>query len=204
MALMISPDFGVLMEDELPKERLRERLQAAAATAELLCEHGLDFEPTQQDIDICNELAAAFAADPDRLTVAMGHKEISQLPPAVVSEVNAILREFSHAVVQNAVQIRQLVTNKLIMESVHPDARIRLRALEMLGKISDVALFTERSEVTHKHQSNDELKSKLKDKFQNLRRRLVLGQDGVYSPEVPMDGEIIDVDAEMGLHESAA
>jgi hypothetical protein len=204
MTLMISPDFGVPMTDELPKDRLRERLRAAAATTELLADHGLEVEPTQKDIDICNELAASFAADPERLTSAMGHKEISQLPPPVVMQVNAILSEFSHAVVQNAVQIRQLVTNKLIMESVHPDPRIRLRAMEMLGKISDVGLFTERSEVTINHQSNDELKNRLRSKMQKLRQRLVLGRDGIYSPEVPIDGDVIDVDAEMGVHDSAA
>jgi hypothetical protein len=204
MTLMISPDFGVPMTEELPKDRLRERLRAAAATAELLADHGLDIEPSQKDIEICNELAASFAADPERLTTAMGHKELSQLPPPVVTQVNAILSEFSHAVVQNAVQIRQLVTNKLIMESVNPDPRIRLRAMEMLGKISDVGLFTERTEVTINHQSNDELKNRLRNKMQKLRQRLVLGRDGIYSPEVPIDGDVIDVDAEMGVHDSAA
>ena len=41
--------------------------------------------------------------------------------------------------------ISGMVTNKLVLESENPDPRIRMRALELLGKISDVGLFSEKS-----------------------------------------------------------
>jgi hypothetical protein len=88
-----------------------------------------------------------------------------------------------------------MVTNRLIEESQNPDPRIRIRALELLGKHSDVGLFSEKQEVTITHQTTDELKAKLRAKLQRLIRK-----DDVEEAEpIEMGGEIIDVDAELGL-----
>ena len=59
---------------------------------------------------------------------------MSNMTPSTVIEINLLLTEFGQATVKNAIQIRHLVTNKLILETNNPDARVRLRALELLGK----------------------------------------------------------------------
>jgi hypothetical protein len=87
-----------------------------------------------------------------------------------------------------------MVTNRLLEESQNPDPRIRIRALELLGKHSDVGLFTDRSEVTITHQSTDELKARLRSKLQRLIQKPDLATDAV-----EIGGDVIDVDAEMGL-----
>jgi len=96
-------------------------------------------------------------------------------------------------VVKSATQVRHLVTNKLIEETENPDPRIRIRALELLGKISDVGLFAEKSEVTITHQTTDDLKDRLREKLTRL-----------VNPEpveeaIVIDGTSIDVDKELGL-----
>jgi len=68
-------------------------------------------------------------------------------------------------VVQTAKQIRTYVTNKLIVDSTHPDPRIRLKCYEMLGKISDVGLFTDKSEVTMRHRPTEELEQLLRERL---------------------------------------
>ena len=40
--------------------------------------------------------------------------------------------------------------------------------MELLGKISDVGLFAEKSEVTVTHQSTDDLRAKLRSKLEKL------------------------------------
>ena len=70
--------------------------------------------------------------------------------------------------VESATSVRHLITNKLILETENPDAKVRLRALELLGKISDVGLFAEKSEVTITHQSSDDLRAKLRGKLEKL------------------------------------
>ena len=104
-----------------------------------------------------------------------------------------ILTEFGASVVESAVTVRHLVTNKLILETENPDPRVRIRALELLGKISDVGLFSEKSEVTVTHQSTDDLKAKLRRKLEKLVNPV---------EEIVLDGEIIDLDVELGISAS--
>lgn len=81
--------------------------------------------------------------------------------------LRSLLAEYDHEVVETAVQIRQFVTNSLIEEAA-PGNKNRIRALELLGKISEVGLFTERTEITVRHQSADELETKVRDKLARL------------------------------------
>jgi hypothetical protein len=48
------------------------------------------------------------------------------------------------------------------------DARIRMKALELLGKISNVGLFTDRTEITVNNRSTVELEESLRDKIRKL------------------------------------
>jgi hypothetical protein len=167
--MILNADRAVPMTDEVQSVDLRERISAAAATLDLLTGVGYEFDISDDDIAAANDLAKSFAKDPVETSKAATHRRASGLAPATVALVKTILDEFSHEIVESSKAIRNLVINKLIIESENPDARIRIRAIEMLGKMSDVALFTERSEVLITHQSTDDLKSKLKEKLQKLR-----------------------------------
>ena len=76
--------------------------------------------------------------------------------PGTVVHLKAILDEYDKAVIQSAAQLRVYVTNRLIADSAHPDPRIRLKCYELLGKISDVGLFTDKTEITLKHRPTEE------------------------------------------------
>jgi hypothetical protein len=67
--------------------------------------------------------------------------------------------------VQSAAQLRLYVTNRLIADSAHPDPRVRLRCYELLGKISDVGLFTDKTEVTMRHRPTEELEQLLRERL---------------------------------------
>ena len=95
---------------------------------------------------------------------------------------------------ENAAQIRHMVTNKLVLETDNPDPRVRIRALELLGKISDVGLFSEKSEVTVTHQSTDDLRLKLRSKLAKL-----VNPEDSEPDEVIIDGEVLDVSEELGV-----
>jgi hypothetical protein len=98
--------------------------------------------------------------------------------------------------VDSAVQVRHLVTNKLIEETENADPRVRIRALELLGKISDVGLFAEKSEVTVTHQSTDELKERLRKKLTKL-----VNPEEIEPAEIILDGEAINIDEELVLED---
>ena len=117
---------------------------------------------------------------------------------------NSILQEFGTSVAESATQIRHLVTNKLILEADNPDAKVRLRALELLGKISDVGLFAEKSEVTITHQSTGDLRANLRKKLEKLVKEVEPPEEvewtnsaGDSEAPIELDGDVIDVNAEM-------
>lgn len=194
MTIAITPDTGVPITPEVKTVDLHERAQAAAATADLLEEHGLDTTPNAEDQDVAAGLSQAYASDPEKTSKVVNNKRAATITPASMQLTRNILDEFSHAVVSNATEIRRLVTNKLILESDNADPRIRIRALELLGKITDVGLFTEKSEVTITHQSTEELRKKLREKF-----RKIMQPDEDTPSEVEVEGEVINVDEELGL-----
>jgi len=67
--------------------------------------------------------------------------------------------------VEQAKELRGYAVAKILEEVSHPDARIRLKSLDMLGKVTEVALFTERVEVKKTEMSDIELESRIKDKL---------------------------------------
>ena len=91
--------------------------------------------------------------------------EVLLSSPGTVVQIKAILSEYDQVVVQSSVQIRNYVTNNLIQDSTHPDPRIRLKCYELLGKISDVGLFTDKSEITMRHRPTEELEQLLRERL---------------------------------------
>lgn len=168
----LNPDSGIPLVAEPKFMDLRDRINGCLMTMDYIFDD-LDIEVTQKDIEIANEIVASFAQDPELISKVVDNSKMQSLKPATVLAVKAILDEFGHAVVESSTLIRHLVVNKLILETENADPRIRLRALENLGKMSDVALFTERSEVTITHQSTDDLKAKLKAKLDAVRERAI-------------------------------
>jgi hypothetical protein len=204
MTLFVEPEIGVPFSDDTPTVDLKERAEAACNTALKLAEHGLDLEPTAEDEDTAAKLALAYADDPEKTSKKVTTKKAAKLTPASMVLTNNILQEFGHSVAESATQIRHLVTNKLLLESENDDPRIRIRALELLGKISDVGLFAEKSEVTITHQSTDDLRDKLRGKLEKLVQPVEIeAEDAVYQ-EVVLDGEVLDINKELGLDELEA
>ena len=205
MALHLTPEVGVTLSAELHDLDLAERARASAVTTALLMEHGLEVDPTDADQQVAVALTTSYAKDDEsrkKVSKAVAKAEKTKaappLRPASLILVNNILQEFGHRVADEAVQIRHLVTNKLIEETENPDPRVRIRALELLGKVSDVGLFAEKTEVTITHQTTDDIKERLRRKL----TKLVNPEEEVENAVV-IDGETIDLDAELGLSDEA-
>lgn len=196
MTLQLTPESGVPLNKHAPKLDLKDRAAACAMTVELLSQHGLEADPSDEDKDQAAALAVAYAQNPDNTSKKVTTQRAAQLTPAVIKETHKILDEFGRQVVESALTVRHLVTNKLILETDNPDPRVRIKALELLGKMSDVGLFTDKSEVTITHQTTDDLKEKLRRKLQKLT---AAPAEPDIEDAVIIDGDAIDVDAELGV-----
>lgn len=168
--LELIPEIGVPFPSKYSYQDLRKRVEAACNSANYLEAEGAEYSDrlTRSDKEQAAHMAARYAEDETAASKEYDNNTLSRMSTEATRYAVAILDEYGHRAASNASQIRNMVTTKLIHETDNADPKVRLRALELLGKISDVGLFSEKTEITVTHQTSDELKAKLKHKLERL------------------------------------
>lgn len=113
-----------------------------------------------QEEKVANIFNALTLRDPDTKDKLL-QMEVPEEVQSAISMVTAYQWKF----VEQAENLRSLAVTKIVKDTDHPDARIRLKALELLGKVTEVALFTDRVEVKRQEMSDDELEKRIKEKL---------------------------------------
>jgi hypothetical protein len=127
-------------------------------------------------VDLINELGPSIDFNDDDLHKAAGLITGTTKPnaPKTVSKsaeaaaAHHLIKEFDFQAFADALQARNFITNKLIKLADNGDPKIELKALELLGKHSDIALFTERSEVTVTYKNSNDLEEAIKERVKRL------------------------------------
>lgn len=114
-----------------------------------------------QEEQVANAFAALTTNSPDAKNQLLN----LQVPEEIVNAV-AMISGYQWQFVKQANELRAMSVAKIVKETSHPDARIRLKALELLGKVTEVALFTDRVEVKKTELSDEELEKQIRDKLQ--------------------------------------
>jgi hypothetical protein len=86
------------------------------------------------------------------------------LPEEIKSAVGMVTA-YQWKFVEQAEELRSMSVAKIVKETDHPDAKVRLKALELLGKVTEVALFTDRISVKSEDVSDEELDKRIKEKL---------------------------------------
>ena len=147
-------DYDVPLADYTPSfESLEARVAAALATLS-------DTDSFPDAIDEADRALSNSIFIGERLA---SDNDLSR--PGVLTHIGALLNEYDRTVVKSAAQLRTYITNRLILETDCPDPRVRLKALEMLGKVSDVGLFTDKTEITMRHRPTEELEQLLRERL---------------------------------------
>lgn len=89
----------------------------------------------------------------------------SMKTPAAVQRLVGMLTAYDWEFVQQAKELRGYTVAKLLEETENPNANIRLKALGLLGKVTEVGLFTEKVEITKAPASDAELDARIKEKL---------------------------------------
>lgn len=97
--------------------------------------------------------------------------------PAAVKHLAGMLSQFDWDYIEQAKELRGYVVAKLLEETKHPDARIRLRSLELVGKLTEVASFTERSVVTHVQENHEAIEDRLRARLKSMLPPVMEVQD---------------------------
>jgi hypothetical protein len=89
--------------------------------------------------------------------------------PEAVQHIHALLTAYDMEFVSRASQIRNFVMYQLLDDCDHPDPKVRLKALELTGKVAEIGLFEEKISVKRKDLSDEELDAKIKARMERLK-----------------------------------
>lgn len=135
----------------------QDEVVVAANTAEVLEQLGSPIEIDTADIDKTVELFKSRKKTTTELR-----------KPETAFAANLFLKTYANRVAADMHEVRSAITAKLMEIANCGDPRYELKALELLGKHSDIGLFTERSEITINHKSSDDLEAAIKDRIKRL------------------------------------
>jgi hypothetical protein len=198
--ILVTPELDVPIPASLSPEEaktLHAKAQAAFNTVEFLEGMGLETpKPTESDK---KEARSLFFETPG------ADLEVQTSGKALM--LKALLDEYDVEVVRNAAQLRSYIRLKLLELSETGKEGTQLKALELLGKLSDVQAFSESIQVNVTHQTTEELRQTLAQKLSSylhevvdVESRPVLGPDQIEenllksAPAV----QVIDLDEELG------
>ena len=170
MALKIIPETNKPLPDDFEAEEpttLDGKVKVVTATAKVLVEGGAEIPVSTQEKQEAADIFKQYT-DPEGKNTLNASVNKALSTPATVQHLFLMLSDYDHQVVQEAVQLRRFITNKLLEDAGLADPRHRLKALELLGKISDVGLFAEKTEITVKNLTNEDLELQIKSKLYKI------------------------------------
>jgi len=188
MPIIATPEIGIpLPFDTTPEEieDFREKAHALFETVQELIKQGATVQITEEEKAKSHEIMATQKLPPAK-----------ELTPGTIINLEAILSEWDQEVLDVHRRLRNYVTNKLLSESIHDDPRQRMKALENLGRIGGVGLFSDKIEVNVTHRTVDDIERELAKTLE-----MYMGQIEEVQPEQPKSIGDIDVNEELGTDE---
>lgn len=163
------------VSEESPKTQ-KDSIAVAANTINLIEQLGGGIDFNEKDGKQAVDLVTKAAKTPKHIK-----------SPGQAAAAAAILKKYDFQAIADAQQARNLITNKLIELADCGDLKIEIKALELLGKHSDIGIFTERSEITVHHTTSQSLENSIKERIKRLLHSDV-------TDITPLD----DLDAQLG------
>lgn len=163
-------------------ENFLEEVAVAANTAETLEALGAPLEVDPVTFDREKALIEAVAK----------RKEAAPLKNySTALAATGFLKTYGQNLAFDVGQVRAALTNKLLEIANCGEIKYELKALELLGKHSDIALFNERSEITVNYNSPDALEAAIKERVKRLLNAQI----------IDMTPPGMDLDEELGVYE---
>lgn len=137
-----------------------DKLASVGNTAELLEELGAPVEATK----------GTLREEAQLLDKAISQQSITPLKSSLPAALGAaaFLKAYGQSRALDIDQVRAALTNKLLELADCGETKYELKAIELLGKHSDIGLFTERSEVTVRHTNPENLEASIVERVKRL------------------------------------
>jgi hypothetical protein len=185
VAVVVEPMTGIPFpysdEDELPTSYL-EQMAIAGNTAELQVELGALLDVDEETAEQEKRLIEAVVKARDRNALQTTNTAFAAA---------AFLRSYGSSLGLDVASARAAITNKLMEIANCGDTKYELKALELLGKHSDIGLFTDRSEITIRYKDPAELEEAIKERVKRL----------LNANTIDITPAGLDLDEELGIAE---
>lgn len=136
-----------------------DQVSVLANTVELQVAMGAPLEVNVQDAEREKQL----------LEAAIKSRKVENFQaPNTAFAASAFLKTYGAQLAIDVATARAAVTNKLMEIANCGDTKFELKALELLGKHSDIGLFTNRSEVTVNYKNPEDLENAIKERVKRL------------------------------------
>ena len=158
--------FMDVPEDFTPVEKATpsQTIDAQVKTADWLSSMGLD--DTVESEAQTQTARAAFAVLTTGSTPASVQLALTNMKaPAAVQHPVGMLTAYDREFVNQAKNLRGYAVAKILDDCENPNPNIRLKALGLLGKVTEVGLFTEKIEVKKVDASAEELEERIRQRL---------------------------------------
>lgn len=161
-----------------------DQLASIGSTAELLESLGAPVEASK----------GTLSEEAELLDQALEQQKITPLKSSLPAAIGAasFLRTYGQSRALDIDQVRSALTHKLLEIADCGDTKYELKAIELLGKHSDIGLFTERSEINVNYTSPESLENAIKERVKRL-----LNADIIDMKPLGMD-----LDEELGIYDA--
>lgn len=172
-------------------------LNAKISTADWLKSHGVpDADTIVSELEK-TQAREAFTALTTASPPPTQHALVERLEtPAAVRHLTGMLTAYDWEFVNQAKELRGYAVAKILEDCEHPNANIRLKALGLLGKVTEIGLFTEKIEVKKTDLTEQEIDAKLKEKlakFMNVSDAEVIDVTEAATPAPPQPSDEVDL-----------
>ena len=138
-----------------PSQELEMRANVIKLMSDLT---GQPIVPSKENTDQAKELAKAMTANPDY------RPDFAAYPNETIAMLTGMVNQMKVSIVDDLAELKTYVVTRLLLEvETAKDPKTRVTALTKLGEVDGVDAFKRRTEVTHKHQSLEEVEKELLD-----------------------------------------
>jgi hypothetical protein len=138
---------------------LIDQIKVLGETAELQVALGAPLEVDEANLEREKQL----------LEAAIKNRKVENFQtPTTAFAAAAFLKTYGAQLAMDVATARAAITNKLMEIANCGDVKFELKALELLGKHSDIGIFTTRSEVTINYKDPADLENAIKERVKRL------------------------------------
>lgn len=118
----------------------------------------------EEDAEAKKLFAGVDGVDPSKEVQEEQSKALTE--PGIALALGGYITHYDQQVIADKVQLRNIAINRLLEMSKDNDTKIAIRAVELIGKASD--LFTEHQEITITHKNSAELQEEIRKRIHTL------------------------------------